>query len=105
MRILVDELPNCCGNCGFCCKDDLGYWCQAREVVYIADETLGEKRLHSCPLQSLADHDKQVRKEVCEEIKEIIESDAVKYLDFDRDEFALDYQEFKDILNEIEQGE
>lgn len=54
---------------------------------------------------SLADYTKQVRKEVVQEIKEIIESDAVKYLDFNRDEFALDYQEFKDILNEIEQGE
>ena len=56
MKMYVDEMPSCCGNCGFCCKDNLGYWCQAREVVYIADKTLGEKRLQSCPLQSLAEY-------------------------------------------------
>ena len=71
MKMYVDEMPSCCGNCGFCCKDNLGYWCQAREVVYIADKTLGEKRLQSCPLQSLAEYAKQVRKKVVQEIRDL----------------------------------
>lgn len=70
MRIFVDEMPNCCGNCGFCCKDDLGYWCQAERLVYIADELYDKKRLQSCLLKLLADHTKQVQKKVCEQITE-----------------------------------
>lgn len=60
MNVYVDELPSCCGSCGFCCKDDLGYWCQAEKLIYIADELIGKTRLQSCPLQSLADYTKRV---------------------------------------------
>lgn len=81
MKIYVDELPKRCLECGFCCKDDLGYWCQGREdveAVFIADEICTKERLMSCPLQSLADHDKQVREEVVDEIKEKF-NDTIKH--------------------------
>ena len=71
MKVYVDELPKRCLECGFCCKDVLGYWCQGREdveAVFIADEMCVEQRLMCCPLQSISNHDKQVRKEVCGEI-------------------------------------
>ena len=75
MKVYVDELPKRCLECGFCCKDDLGYWCQGREdveAVFIADEMCIKERLMSCPLQSLADYTNQVRKEVCEEIRKTL---------------------------------
>ena len=50
----------------------------------------------------LEQNTKQVRDEVCEEIKESIESAGIKYLDFDADAYALDYDEFKDILTQIQ---
>ena len=75
MRIYVDKLPKRCLQCGFCCKDDLGYWCQAREdveAVFIADEMCNETRLQSCPLLSLSDYTKQVRKEVLGELMNML---------------------------------
>lgn len=111
MKVYVDKLPKKCEECPMCRSGKLklqrkGRYVEAEQCVFgqYKYQTIDDE-INTCPLHSLADHDKQVRKEVCKEIKEIIESDAVKYLDFDRDEFALDYQEFKDILNEIEQGE
>lgn len=73
MKIYVDgELPKCCRECGFCCKDDLGCWCQGLGDggVYILDEILKEKRLGSCPLETTQSLKQQVREEVVEEIKE-----------------------------------
>ena len=66
MTIYVSELPKNCMSCpcfqssgDFCCGLDDG--CND----YFCDEIDGGV----CPLQSLSDHTKQVRKEVCEEIK------------------------------------
>lgn len=76
MKIYVDgELPKCCRECGFCCKDDLGCLCQGLGDggVYILDEILKEKRLGSCPLETTQSLKQQVRKEVIEQIKDYME--------------------------------
>jgi len=82
MKVYVDELPKGaieygCDNCPY--AEILGInhyiingeFVDYRDCVCKLDKTcgfrLGEKH---CPLQSLADYTKQVRKEVCEEIKQ-----------------------------------
>ena len=74
MKIYVDgELLKCCRECSFCCKDDLGCWCQGLGDggVYISDEILKGKRLISCPLETTQSLKQQVKEEAVEEIKEI----------------------------------
>ena len=67
MKIYVDgELPECCNDCEFGYFYDCQY-CSlrpdlAREDIWV------EKEKH-CPLHSLADYTKQVRKEVCNDFK------------------------------------
>ena len=63
MRIFVDELPKDCIDCP--CESE--YYCN------LLNEDVGCCKwgeIHkNCPLQSLADYTKQVRKEVCDEIR------------------------------------
>ena len=63
MRIYVDELPKDCIDCP--CESE--YYCN------LLNEDVGcleWGEIHKgCPLQSLADYTKQVRKEMCEEIR------------------------------------
>ena len=72
MKIYVDELPKDCIDCP--CESE--YYCN------LLNEDVGCCKwgeLHKdCPLQSLADHDKQVREEVVEEIKEKF-NDTIKH--------------------------
>ena len=75
MRIYVDELPNSCEECPMCRSGKLklqrkGRYIEAEQCVF------GQYKYHTiddeidtCPLQSLADYTKQVRKEMCEEIR------------------------------------
>ena len=57
MRIYVDELPQTCLDCeNVLCEHQIIEACYAT-------------RHPDCPLLSLADYTKQVRKEVCEDIK------------------------------------
>lgn len=81
MKVYVDELPKSCENCpcysyseGFCnCEF---WWQKYKEIKDVQEYThLGYKqneRPNDCPLQSLSDYTKQVRKEVVQEIKEKI---------------------------------
>lgn len=68
MKVIVDELPKSCGEC-FCNVD--ATWCALSdgEMGDICEECDNKTRHKKCPLQSLAEHDKQVRKEVCDEIR------------------------------------
>lgn len=61
MKVYVDELPKGCYCCAF--NDE--------NVVYGNSCLFGDNE-KTCPLQSLAEHDKQVRKEVYEIFKEAI---------------------------------
>ena len=72
MEYFVDEMPRDCASCKHYhmnCAD--GYSCSKlrKEIHPNFSEGIGYRH-QDCPLQSLADHDKQLRKEVVEEIKE-----------------------------------
>lgn len=66
MKVYVYELPKCCAKCP--CESDR--WCNLMGYVVDEDE-YDDKKPTQCPLQSLTDYTKQVRKEVCEEIKDL----------------------------------
>lgn len=70
MKAYVDELPKNCWQCIF--SDNQKGYCDLLETRILRQFT---RRAIGCPLKSLADHDKQVRKEVCDEIKkQVIQS-------------------------------
>lgn len=62
MKVYVDELPSCCEDC--VCHNGVSGRCK------LLHRTTFDIPPRDCPLQSLADHDKQVRKQVCDEIRE-----------------------------------
>ena len=72
MEYFVDEMPRDCASCKHYhmnCAD--GYSCSKlrKEIHPNFSEGIGYRH-QDCPLQSLSDHDNQVRKEVVEDIKE-----------------------------------
>ena len=72
MEYFVDEMPRDCASCKHYhmnCAD--GYSCSKlrKEIHPNFSEGIGYRH-QDCPLQSLADYTKQVRKEVCEKIRE-----------------------------------
>lgn len=77
MKVYVDELPKSCGDCVFCKQTKYYYYCDKlhTKLGYIDKDK-------ECPLQSLSDYTKQVRKEVCEdirqEVKKLIDSKDFK---------------------------
>ena len=80
MEYFVDEMPRDCASCKqyhMNCAD--GYSCSKlrKEIHPNFSEGIGY-RYQDCPLQSLADHDKQVREEVVDEIKEKF-NDTIKH--------------------------
>ena len=84
MKVYVDELPKDCIDCP--CESE--YYCN------LLNEDVGCCKwgeIHkNCPLQSLADYTKQVRKEVCEEIRKTLF------------EFLLTYDVITDKLDQIQ---
>lgn len=69
MEMYVDKMPKDCWHCP-CFRDNIDFPCGLGDGVkdYYLDEIDGGE----CPLKSIAEHDKQVRKEVCEEIRKTI---------------------------------
>lgn len=65
MKAYVDELPENCLKCIF--ADNQKGYCDLLETRILRQFTI---RAIGCPLQSLSDYTKQVRKEVIKEIKE-----------------------------------
>ena len=79
MKMYVNELPEDCLECPFCqdIKVNAGMdrllFCKANKGKAIKNiEKSFDKCIVKNEFQSLADHDKQVRKEVCEKIKKQI---------------------------------
>ena len=64
MKVYVDELPKSCGDCVFCKQTEYRYYCDKlhTKLGYIDKDK-------DCPLQPISDYTKQVRKELCEEIR------------------------------------
>ena len=89
MKVYVDELPKSCEECpcysyseGFCnCEF---WWQKYKEIKDVQEYThLGYKqneRPNDCPLQSLSDYTKQVRKEVIEQVYKVLEQAVPKDL-------------------------
>ena len=65
MKIYVDELPKSCGDCVFCKQTEYCYYC---DKLHMKLDYIDKDK--DCPLQPLADYTKQVRNELCEEVKE-----------------------------------
>ena len=104
MKVYVDELPKSCIGCCFECS---AFCCINNN--YVIDDYFKKTKNKDCPIQSLSDHDKQVRKEVCEEIrKEIFEYLKVNSMEELEDLSLLDstltYDVITDKLDQI-QGE
>ena len=83
MKIYVDKLPKKCEDCcfsetGFVYDDEVRFCkLKPRCMNWIA---LYDEKRKDCPLQSLADHDKQVRKEVCDNLVEML-TDRAELID------------------------
>ena len=90
MKVYVSELPKDCIDCP--CESE--YYCN------LLNEDIGcceWGEIHkNCPLQSLSDYTKQVRKEVCEEIRNKIEQAKLIY------EWKGEETTIEDILDQIQ---
>lgn len=82
MKVYVNELPNSCADCEWftpnhCSKDGRNFCLIARMPFYNTEEdrkiTRGQHKDSlsdfECPLQSLADHDKQTIKDFTQSVK------------------------------------
>ena len=102
MRIFVDELPKLCAYCPYYYGNSQGAVCKLTGIITKWNETLGEMQ-SKCTLQSIAEHDKQVRKEVCEEIRSRFLSTCQIEKGCDTASFSLGV--LNRILDQIEKGE
>ena len=77
MKVYVDELPKSCGEC--CCYD-LEHWeCNItnKELYNIKNFYSLDQRHQDCPLRLIADHTKQVRKEVATQMYKILTNESI----------------------------
>ena len=105
MKVYVSELPKDCIECPFCqdIKVNAGMdrllFCKANKGKAIKNiEKSFDKCIVKNEFQSVADYTKQVRKEVCEEIRNKIEQAKLIY------EWKGEETTIEDILDQI-QGE
>ena len=98
MKVYVDELPKSCLTCPYIVDKGDYDLCAIKD--YVIDDAFKyvDKRKKSCPLLSLTDYTKQVRKEVCEEIKEKSELFGVCKTGILKIEYRID----KDVLDQIQ---
>ena len=109
MKVYVDELPKKCYDCP-CCNIDLdcGECCSLG--AFDCDDFYIKDRHKNCPLQTLADNEKQVRKQVCDEIRELAENYFNLPICYNcgetsNDDVILTGNDLTDILEQIEKGE
>lgn len=105
MKVYVDELPKNCEECPMCRSDKLklqrkGRYVEAEQCVFGQYKyQIIDDEIDTCPLQSLSDYTKQVRKKVCEEIRNKIEQVKLIY------EWKGEETTIEDIIAKIEKGE
>ncbi len=110
MKIYVDEMPASCAECKF--KGCLEYYttgCRAVDEPFEMDEDENYLPKSSfCPLQSLADHDKQVRNELIDEIENEIDKiiEVGDYFDIETDQETdlLKRTDVEKILDQLRGG-
>jgi len=85
VKVYVDKLPKCCEECEWFTpnhcggKNERNFCLAVRMPFYNTEEerktTRGQHKDSfsdfDCPLQSLTEHDKQVKKQICEDIREV----------------------------------
>lgn len=112
MKVYVDELPNSateygCDNCHY--AEVLGVnhyiingeFVSFRDCICKLDKTCGFRQGEKhCPLISLADHDNQVRKQVCDEIRKFYTNPV-----YDRENAHTEVRVLLTRLDQIEKGE
>ena len=104
MTIYVDELPKSCDNCKF--RVFLAYYKNGwehkdRYCSIMKDNYDCNCSKEKCPLQSISDYTKQVRKEVCDNFRKI----AMQYYTTDdKGNLILTCNDVWDILSKL-QGE
>ena len=69
MKVYVEKLPKGCLSCPYIVDKGDYDLCAIKDCVIDDAFKYIDKRKKSCPLLSLADYTKQVRKKVCEEIR------------------------------------
>lgn len=96
MKVYVDELPKNCAECKFCGRLKPPAERPEIECMHCNMAKTFNSISPFCPLETLADHDKKVRKEVCEEIRQ----NAISHNNLEVDMYYITPQQ----LYEIEQG-
>lgn len=95
MKVYIDKLPKDCIDCP--CESE--YYCN------LLNEDIGcceWGEIHkNCPLQSLADYTKQVRKDVCDEIIKSIHYYPISLLDIDKEPRIKTLGISKEVLDTI----
>ena len=105
MKVYVDKLPKECFECP-CFRNDIEFPCGLSDGTddYFLDELDGG----NCPLQTIADHDKEVRKQVCDEIRQEFEKHTFYWYEDEENvnkELYLDSDWVWEVLDQIEKGE
>lgn len=78
MTIYVDELPKNCKDCKFQCFGECLNGADILNCDYSSMKChLKRGKVKDCPLQSLAEYTKQVRKEVCEQIYKVFTKESM----------------------------
>ena len=110
MKVYVDKLPKSCEECPMCRSGKLKL--QRKDRYVKVEQCVFEQykyqtiddEIDTCPLQSIANHDKQVRKQVCDEIYEKCEPLFRLVNNYDNGD-VIERNELVDILDQIEKGE
>lgn len=95
MKIYVDELPKDCWDCPM--HDGENGWCKM--LVCYTDYIPKD-----CPLQSLADYTKQVRKEVCDGLALSLIKHFQKDAEFTVEEICKWIEEYKNQIQGEQHG-
>ena len=94
MKVYVEELPKSCKECPCCSEPDFAIYSEYCEVLneYVSEMVESEQDLKpkTCPLQSLSDYTKQVRKEVIGQVRDIARKIARPTTEYDDGEFDYD---------------
>lgn len=101
MKIWVDRFPKTCYVCPCYQIDKYHDGCNLGKFCIEHNDQRFTCRHANCPLQSIADHDVEVRKQVCTEIRHTVTLDNTDngYLDQHVDIYNL-----YEILDKIERG-
>lgn len=107
MKVYVSELPNSCEECPMCRSGKLklqrkGRYIEAEQCVFgqYKYQTIDDE-IDTCPLQSLADYTKQVRKEVVQQIRKYVDNYTKQHTGYYCDPY-VNAQDLFELLDQIQ---